>query len=92
MFSSPRRAAIRYFELIENSDVLLAIIIIIIVIFLVICVLIFYFCFFPDGIPEHLKEDKKEESDDEKSMMAGEDKKDGEAADAGNGNGTALEM
>ena len=95
MFSNPRKAALRYFEIIENSDVLLALVIIIIIIFLVVCIVIFYYCFFPDGIPEHLKEDRKEELEEGKSMMDGdEDKKDadGMANDAANGNGTAVQM
>ena len=91
MFQNPRKAAIRYFELIGNSDALIAIIIIIIIVFLVACVLIFYFCFFPDGVPEHLKEDQKEsdKSEEGKSMMDKEEGK-GEGADAANGNGTAV--
>ena len=73
-------------ELIENSDVLLAVVILIVLTFLVICLIIFYCCFFPDGIPDHLKEDKKSEhSDDEKDEMMMED---GDKADAANGNGT----
>ena len=88
----------RFGELIQNSNVLLAIIIGIIVLFLIICIIIFYNAFYPDGIPQHLKEDQPDElcksdacdSDEEKKDMMKEGEDGMMEADM-NGNGTQLE-
>ena len=92
---TPKKSAIKYFELIENSNLLLFLVILIVLIFLAVCCFIFYNAFYPDGIPEHLKEDApSENSDDEdkdKEKMEGDDMMAmmGEEP-AKNGNGTEL--
>ena len=70
----PKKKVIKYFELIGDSNLLIAIVILIIILFLAICCCIFYNSFYPDGIPEHLKESKESEKSEkdpmEEDMMA----------------------
>ena len=93
MLANLSRTKMKLHELIQNSNVLLAIVIGIITVFLIICLICFYNAFYEDGIPQHLKEDKKSESPEdemeEEMLMEGEGM--GGMADMekmDNGNGT----
>ena len=82
----------KYFELIGDSNLLLALVILIIIVFLAVCCLVFYNAFYPDGIPEHLKEDKESEKSEksQKDDMEETPMMMDAQADA-NGNGTQVE-